>query len=47
MATNQTNCADGVKGCIRITADSTDGSILVITTKVDDAETLTDTIDLQ
>ena len=47
MATNQTTCADGVKGCIRITADSTDGSILVITTKVDDAETLTDKIDLQ
>ena len=44
MATNQTNCADGVKGCTRIT---TDGSKLVITTLVDDGETLTDKIDLQ
>ena len=44
MATNQTDCAEGVKGCTRIVSD---GSTLVITTLVDDGETLTDTIDLQ
>jgi type IV pilus assembly protein PilA len=44
MATNQSTCGDGVKGCTRIT---TDGSKLVITTLVDDGETLTDKIDLQ
>ena len=44
MATNQSTCADGVKGCTRIT---TDGSKLVITTLVDDGETLTDKVDLQ
>ena len=48
MATDQTNCAVGVKGCTNIVAS---GTTLVITTLVDgtatDGETLTDTIDLQ
>jgi type IV pilus assembly protein PilA len=44
MATDITTCAAGVKGCTNIVAS---GTTLVITTKVDDAETLTDTIDLK
>ena len=47
MATSDACTTSGNKGCTVIVADSATGSILTITTKVDDAETLTDTISLE